>query len=254
MESIAGVFKSPTDAKNGLALLLPLGIPKDRINILTPHTTEKELAAVPVDDAEAPGVGKALGAAVGATIGLAGGMGLGGAVTSLLIPGIGPVLAIGFAGAALLGVLGGAAGSAIEKTTTGGLPGDELFVYEDALRQGRTVVIAQAENETQASAARGALEEAGAESIDRAKEMWWVGLRDSEKEKYDAKGGNFEDDERYYRCGFEAALHSENRGKSYEECRVRLGDSSERLHEQEPFKRGYERGREYKDAVRKQRQ
>ena len=214
MESVAAVFTSRSDAEQGSAQLLALGIPKDGINILTPHATEKELAAVPTDDAEPLGIGKALGAAVGGAVGLAGGIGLGGAVTSLIVPGIGPVLAIGLAGAALLAVLGGAAGGAIEKSTAVGLPGDELFVYEDALRQRRTVVIAQAENGSQAEAARGALENAGAESIDRARESWWIGLRDAEKETYNSSGGNFEDDERYFRCGFEAALHSEKRDKS----------------------------------------
>jgi hypothetical protein len=250
MESVAAVFTSRYDAEHGSVRLLALGIPKDRINILTPHATEKELAAVPIDDAEPLGVGKAMGAAVGGAVGLAGGIGLGGAVTSLIVPGIGPVLAIGFAGAAVLAVLGGAAGGAIEKSTAVGLPGDELFVYEDALRQGRTVVIAQVENGSQAEAARGALENAGAESIDRAREMWWIGLRDAEKETYESSGGTFEDDERYFRCGFEAALHSENRDKSYDKCRARLGDREARLHEREPFQRGYDRGRAYSEIMK----
>ena len=46
----------------------------------------------------------------------------------------------------------------------------------------------------EADAVRGALEHAGAESIDRAREMWWIGIRDAEKEKYKADGSNFEDD------------------------------------------------------------
>jgi hypothetical protein len=250
MESVAAVFKSRSDAEQGSAQLLALGIPKDGINILTPHATEKVLAAVPIDDAEPLGIGKALGAAVGGAVGLAGGIGLSGVATSLIVPGIGPVLAIGLAGAALLAVLGGAAGSAIEKSTAAGLPGDELFVYEDALRQGRTVVIAQVENGPQAEASRGALENAGAESIDRARESWWIGLRDAEKETYDSSGGNFEDDERYFRCGFEAALHSENRDKSYDTCRIRLGDREARLHEHKPFQRGYDRGRAYVEIMK----
>ena len=101
MESVAAVFTSRSDAEQGSARLLALGIPKDGINILTPHATENELAAVPIDDAEPLGIGKALGAAVGGAVGLAGGIGLGGVVTSLIVPGIGPVLAIGLAGAAL---------------------------------------------------------------------------------------------------------------------------------------------------------
>ena len=44
MESIAGAFQSRVAAEEGLAELLPLGIPKDRITILTPEATEKELS------------------------------------------------------------------------------------------------------------------------------------------------------------------------------------------------------------------
>jgi hypothetical protein len=81
--------------------------------------------------------------------------------------------------------------------------------------------------------------------------MWWVGLRDAEKETYQAQGGNFDEDERYFRCGFEAAQHSSNRGKSYEQCRARLGDLYPRAHESEPFRRGYKRGHAYFEALQK---
>jgi hypothetical protein len=133
-----------------------------------------------------------------------------------------------------------------------GLPGDELLVYEDALRRGRSVVVVTPENNEQEKIARGVLEAAGAETIDRAREMWWLGLRDAEQERYPTDGGKFEDDERYFRAGFEAALHSKNRGKSYQESHKELGDAQPRLHESGPFRRGYERGREYLDAIRRQ--
>jgi hypothetical protein len=250
MISVTGVFKSQSDAQRGATQLLPIGISKDRINVLTPGASEKELDAVPVDAAEQPGMGKAIGAAVGGAVGLAGGIGLGGAVASLLLPGIGPVIAIGAAGAALLGTLGFTAGGAIEKSMTNVLPEDELFVYEDALRQGRTVVIADADDDTQAKAARGVLENAGAESIDRTRDMWWVGVRGVQKEKYDAKGGHFDDDERYFRCGFESALHVQNRGKSFDQCRAKVASDHPELHEREPFRRGFEEGTAYLEAVR----
>jgi len=250
MNAMVGVFKSRSAAQLAAAKLVPLGIPKDRINILTPDVTPAELAQLPTQAAEQPGMGKAMGATVGGAIGLAAGS-LPAILGSLLVPGVGPVLAIGLAGGVLGAVAGGAAGGAMESSTTEGLPEDELFVYEDALRQGHSVVVAIGDNETQAEAVRGALEDAGAESIDRAREMWWVGLRDAEKEAYHAQGGDFDEDERYFRCGFEAAQHSANRGKSYEQCRARLGDLYPDAHEREPFRRGYKRGRAYFEALRK---
>jgi hypothetical protein len=251
MKPVVGVFKSRLAAQRAAAKLVPLGISNDRINILTPEVTSAELAQLPTQAAEQPGMGKAMGATVGGAIGLAAAGSLPAILGSLLVPGAGPVLAIGLTGGVLGAVAGGAAGGAMESSTTYELPKDELFVYEDGLRQGHSVVVAIGDDEPQAEAIRGALEDAGAESIDRAREMWWVGLRDAEKETYQAQGGNFDEDERYFRCGFEAAQHSANRGKSYEECRTRLGDLYPGIHDREPFRRGYKRGRAYLEALRK---
>src|ERR1041385_8257693 len=63
------------------------------------------------------------------------------------------------------------------RETTGGLPEDELYVYKDALRQGRSVVFVQARDAVEATRARKVLDEADAESIDAARDKWWIGLR-----------------------------------------------------------------------------
>ena len=91
-----------------------------------------------------------------------------------------------------------------------------MHIYEDALRQGRSVLIAEAKDEAQAAEMREILTAAHAESIDKARHMWWLGVRDEEKEKYDAAGGNFERDEASYQKGFEAALHLNHRGKTFD--------------------------------------
>ncbi len=248
MKAVVGVFKSRSDAELGAAELVPLDIPKNRVTILAPHSTDKEIAAVPVVDGEQPGMGKAIGAVVGGAMGVAGGVGMVPLIATFLIPGVGQVLAIGVVGGVLLGAIGavggGMAGGAIESNVFEGLPEDEMFVYEDALRKGRSVVVVMADND-EAEAVRGVLEHAGAESIDQARDDWWVGLRNVEKDKYETTGDKFEDDERYFRCGFEAALHSKHRNKNYEECRKELGDLHPRMHESRPFIRGFERGREY---------
>jgi hypothetical protein len=254
MKAIVGVFKSRSDAERGAAELVPLEIPKDRINILTPEATDKEIAAVPTVTGEQPGMGKAMGAVVGGAMGVAGGAGLVPAIASLLVPGVGPVLGIGILAGTLLGAIGAVGGAAIGATLESeifkGLPEEELFVYEDALRKGRTVVVVMGEDD-EANAVRGALELAGAESVDRAREMWWLGLRDVEKERYATDGANFEHDERDFRAGFEAALQLRNRNRSYEECYQQLDKRDARVYESEAFKRGYERGRQYLEAFRK---
>jgi hypothetical protein len=254
MIAVVGVFKSRSAAERSGAELVPLEISKDRINILTPEVTDKETAAVPTVAGEQPGVGKAMGAVVGGAMGMAGGVGLAPAIAGLLVPGVGPVLGIGILAGALLGAIGAmggaAVGATIESEVFTGLPEDELFVYEDALRKGRTVVVVMAEDD-EVDAVRGALELAGAESVDRAREMWWLGLRDVEREGYTADGGSFEHDERDFRSGFEAALQLRNRGRSYEECYQELAERDARVCESEAFRRGYERGLQYLEAFRK---
>ncbi|HYX28151.1 MAG TPA: hypothetical protein VE863_06265, partial [Pyrinomonadaceae bacterium] len=246
MESIVGIFNSFADAKRASAMLRSLSIPDKHIAVLSPHTRENEIeAGVPITDAEQPGMGAALGGTVGAALGVAGGLEAGVAAASLLIPGVGPVLVFGIIGAAILGAAGGAAGvaagHALEEGVADGIPRDELFVYEDALRRGRSVVIAFVDDNL-AERARAELSRAGAESVDAAREEWWIGLRDAEREHYTNQGGNFDSDEAKYRLGFEAAMRPDCRGQSCDQAQQtlakRYGDDAGG----KPFREGYDRG------------
>jgi hypothetical protein len=249
MRAVAGVFDSRDAACRAFAGLRDSGFPTDRINLLLPHSTEAEIHAVPVSDTEQPGVGKFLGGVVGASLGMAGGFELG---VSVLMPGVGHVLAAGLAGLALAGAggaaLGAAAGNAADQDSTEGLPADEIFFYEDALRQGRTVIVAMAHGGAEARRAREILADAGAESIDAARRAWWIGLQDAEGEHYRALGYNFEHDREIYREGFEAALRRPVRGKTYDEAAAYLGAEYPNAWETDPFRSGFERGREYHEA------
>src|ERR671933_2283731 len=177
MSTVAGIFNSRADAESAVERLRAAGVGEDRISLLTPGTSQGQLDEVPTTETEQPGMGTALGGAVGGALGVAGGLHLG-AAASLLIPGVGPVFAAGLAAAALLGAggaaTGAAVGGALEDSMARGLPHDELFVYEDALRRGRSVVIAVAEDEPQEEAVRGVFSQSGAESVDAAREEWWV--------------------------------------------------------------------------------
>jgi len=102
MDSIVGIFNSFADAKCASAILRTLGIPDNRITALSPHTTDAELEAqIPTTETEQPGMGAALGGTVGAALGTAGGLEAGAAAASFLIPGVGPILALGLIGAAI---------------------------------------------------------------------------------------------------------------------------------------------------------
>jgi hypothetical protein len=248
MIPIVGVYKSRVDAEDGVIKLRSSGVPPENINILTPHATQEELASVPTIEGEQPGMLKALGSVAGG----AAGFGIGVGIAALVVPGLGPVLAIGAAGGALLGALaGGTLGGAAGSAAFSGLPEDEFIIYEDALRQGRTVVVAMAADSTEANTARNVFTETGAESIDRAREMWWLGLRDIEKEHYEARGGNFQKDEKDLQRGFLAAQLPENRGKPYDQCQSTLSKRYADTWNSAAFRLGYERGCKYFEEHRK---
>jgi hypothetical protein len=247
METVAGVFNTRAEAERAIQGLRSAGIAEDRISFLAPGTSDDSVeASVPTTETEQAGMGTAMGGTVGGAIGIAGGASLGAAAVSLLIPGVGPVIAGGIIGAALLGVggavTGAAAGTALEQGLADGIPHDELYVYEDALRKGRSVVIAIVDDD---EAAHNVMAQAGAESIDAAREDWWLGLRDVEEENYRGSGGDFSTDESPYRRGFEAALHAKRRGKAYEEFSSELSSSAQEAGSEEAFRQGFERGQEY---------
>lgn len=256
MKSVTGIFASCGDAEKAISTLRSHGIEESQITLLLPGTPEeeaREAASVPTSDTEQPGMGKAMGGVVGAAMGAAGGLSLGSIAASALIPGVGPVVALGMAGAAALGLIGGvagvAAGKAIENTSTHGLPKDEIFLYEDALRKGRSVLIVFTEPD-KADEVRDLLGQSGAETIDAARHTWWIGLRDVEEENYRASGGDFSTEESVYRRGFETALHPDNRDKAYDEIRPNLEHEFGPECKTECFRRGYERGRRYFEQLR----
>jgi hypothetical protein len=256
MNTVVGIFNSFADAKRASAMLRSLGIPENRISVLSPGTRESEVETnIPTSETEQPGMGTAVGGAVGGALGVAGGLEAGMVATALL-PGVGPVFALGLLGAALLGLggaaAGAAAGGALEENLDGGLPRDELYLYEDALRKGRSVVIAAADSDEAAARARTELERAGAESIDAARQQWWLGLRGAEQAHYTNEGGDFNVDEATYRLGFEAALHPDRRGKTYDDCVTGLRTRYAKDCESNAFRGGFVRGQAYQRSFAQQ--
>jgi hypothetical protein len=231
MKSVAGIFPSRDAAERAVRRLASSGISRDHLTLLTPSTDARQLASVPIDEGEAPGTG----AAIGAVTGVAAGAGVGvpiGAAVSIVVPGIGPIIAFGLLGAALFGAGGAAIGNALENTLTQGVPRDDLFVFEDALRGSQSVVVALVDDETTALRARAALAEEGALDLDMARDRWWSALPEAER-------GRFEPvEEHAYRCGFEAAQWCDNR----ENVRPLHGD----LVDRPAFQRGFERGYDYR--------
>ena len=254
MEPIAGVFQTRESAERAVAATELAGLPAGRVTLLTPGTVDhadKEIRSVAADSTEQPGMATAVGALVGGGVGLTGG-----AVLMALVPGVGPITAVGMLGAAILGAagatIGATAANQVERDSYEGIPQDEIFVYEDALRKGRSVVIAMADNPGTASLMRDLMLREGAESVDAAREQWWIGLRSAEENRYPKSNRSFSDDETFFRLGFEAAMHARTRCMEFDqvsaEMDARLEDVKRRYPDtevEEPFIHGYQRGREH---------
>jgi hypothetical protein len=235
MRTVTGVFASQSDAQNAMAEIRSAGAHDDRITLLTP--------------------GNQLPSPSDATPGLAGAP----LSRSAIIPGVGPVTAVGRLGAAVLASAGATipspAAENTESPATETLLEAEIFVYEDALRRGHSVLVALPTDETEAARLRELLQ-SSSENVDTAREQWWTGLRSAEEKHYSVHGRNFRDDEFFYRLGFEAALHARTRCKEYDQTLGEMDAGIEDLEKQfpgrevaEPFSHGYERGRDYYQQV-----
>ena len=243
MKSIAGIFVAREAAAVAARELQADGFNGHDLILLTPDASPQDIASVPAEDAEQPGMGKAVGGVMGGALGLSTGAMIG----SLLLPGIGSVLAVTF-GAAAAGIggaiAGAAAGGIFEDMLTRGVPKDEIFFYEDALRKNHTVLIAFSDDDEKIERARAGLRRHGAESTDAARQNWWIGVRDAEELQY-RDCDHFQRDEDTFRQGFSAALEPDVRGQSFEEAAGYLKKNYPVCYEEISFRRGFERGQIY---------
>lgn len=241
MRAVTGIFRSLDEGERAVARIAAI-IGVEHVSVLTPESRRAAVKAVPTTE-DMPPVGAPMGATVGTALGVA---------TSVLIPGLGAVTALGVAAAALFGaagaVLGWKVGDAADRALSGGLPADEVYFYEDALRQGHTVVVALVEDPEKEPIVRDILNASGAESVDAARERWWMGLRDAEAEHYDG-GGSFDEHERLYRYGFTAAAAAGPRARRPQDLELWPHlDAHERSAVQRGFERGLQTYRESRDT------
>jgi hypothetical protein len=237
---MSGVFSSRDDAQRALAALGSIGVPATKTSVLTPGDVSRQ--RVLFDPAETPGVGKGQPGP-----------------TSAFLPGVGWVTGAGPLAIAILRAAGAridAADGSVKDALAEALPEDEIFLYEDALRDGRSVVIALADDAKAAASIRESFLKQGAEATDARRQQWWMALRDSEREHYSASGRNFTNDEKFYRLGFEAALHARTRCMEFDQVSAEMDNRLEDLQRQYPdteieeaFTRGYRRGREHFQAL-----
>lgn len=176
MDTVVGIFRSRAQAEAAIPDLLKSGVPESSIVHLTGSQAREQVESVRTTDAEAPGMGKAMGTYLGAVSGVGTGLSIGSAVASLMVPGVGPIMAAGLGAAALLGIGGAAAGASLgeaSETALGeGVPRDDVFFYRDLLKQGSSLIIVNDDSPEKTKLVRSVLDQHGAEDTDAARRRW----------------------------------------------------------------------------------
>ncbi|HEY1528591.1 MAG TPA: STAS domain-containing protein [Candidatus Angelobacter sp.] len=159
METVIGVFSSRERAEEAVGALLKQHVPEDAIVFLSRS------------ESEAKTVGKQLGASLGGFMGLATGASAGVAAATLLIPGIGPVFALGFGAAALLGLAGAGTGAAVGgkiadsdkalKPTPDAKAAEDVAFFHEVLKAGRSLIVVRTDSAETATNACSILDRLG---------------------------------------------------------------------------------------------
>ena len=138
-KTVVGLFDNVNEAEAVVGELTELGIRRDEISIARQQDTSGGGGTRGTHGTGDMGGGIAAGATTGAVLG--GAAGLIASLTSLAIPGFGPILAAGPIIATLTGAgIGAAAGGLIGALVSAGVPEEEAEYYTEGVRRGGTLV------------------------------------------------------------------------------------------------------------------
>ena len=157
METAVGVFSSRDRTEEAVKQLLQRGVPEQSIVFLTRS------------ESEAKTITKKVGAYVGGLAGGAAGLGAG-VVAASLLPGIGPVFALGFGAAALLGLAGAGAGATVGSAvapdseaapTPAEKSAEDAAFFREVLKEGKSLIVVRTESQEIATSACAVLDQLG---------------------------------------------------------------------------------------------
>jgi anti-sigma B factor antagonist len=159
METAIGVFASRDRAE-------------EAVKELKQHVPEDSIVFLTRSENEAKTVAKELGSLVGGFTGGAAGMSAGVVAATLLVPGLGPVFALGFGAAALLGFAGAGTGAALGKaiahdaeapqpTSDEKCSEEDAAFFREVLKEGRSLIVVRTESQELATLACGVLDRLG---------------------------------------------------------------------------------------------
>ncbi|HYP00906.1 MAG TPA: YsnF/AvaK domain-containing protein [Pyrinomonadaceae bacterium] len=198
-KTVIGLFDNRAEAQSVVQELLGEGFRRDDISVMSKkleghNNRQSETVAYVEEDGEEQIKDMAKGAGTGAAIGGLAGLLL--SLTSLAIPGIGPVLAAGPLAAVIAGAgIGATAGGLISGLTRLGVPEEDANYYAEGVRRGGTLISVESSDE-QAERAVAIMKQHGAVEIDKRAAQWreegWSGFDSNATETaYNAfAGGN----------------------------------------------------------------
>lgn len=140
--TVVGLFSRRSAAEDAIRELRNAGFPKERIGVAMQERMEQGDLLADADGT--PADGAARGAVSGGLVG-----GLLGLLGSLLVPGVGPVLAGGVLAATLAGIgLGAATGGLVGALVGLGVPEEDARHFDSGFREGGTLVTVDAGTRT----------------------------------------------------------------------------------------------------------
>src|SRR6188474_3440847 len=136
MTTVCRVYDSYAQARAAVDAVQGAGVPASDVSIVANKYVSAEHADV--DEVSKAGAGAGIGGALGGGAGLLAGLGL------LAIPGLGPVVAVGWLASLAVGAAAGAAaGGLVGALVSAGTSDEHAHVYSESVRRGGTLVSAR---------------------------------------------------------------------------------------------------------------
>ncbi len=139
MKTVSRVYDTYAQARHAVIAIEAAGVRSSEVSLVANKYVSEKYADVKEVSPTATGAG--IGGALGGGAGLLAGLGL------LAIPGLGPVVAVGWLAALAVGAAAGAtAGGLVGALVSAGTSEDHAHVYSESVRRGGTLVSAKVED------------------------------------------------------------------------------------------------------------
>jgi hypothetical protein len=139
MKTVSRVYDTYAQARDAVVAIEAAGVRSTEVSVVANKYVSEKYADVKEVSPTATGAG--IGGALGGGAGLLAGLGV------LAIPGLGPVVAVGWLAALAVGAAAGAtAGGLVGALVSAGTSEDHAHVYSESVRRGGTLVSAKVED------------------------------------------------------------------------------------------------------------